>query len=259
MNPVAFTLFGLEVRWYGIFIATGALLAIFFAEKLIERNPRVPKEAAVDVSIFALPLGIIGARTYYVLFEWQYYSAHLSEVLAIRNGGLAIHGGLIGGSLAIFIYCRAKKISFFELLDMLAPGVVLAQGIGRWGNFMNGEAHGGVTTVPWAINVGGQMVHPTFLYESMLDVGIFLFLYFYLSKKRRFSGELAGAYMILYGIGRFFIEGLRTDSLYIGPLRTAQVVSIIGIALGILLLLVQSKSKKTGDYTLIDGKSSTKE
>ena len=259
MNPVAFTLFGLEVRWYGIFIATGALLAIFFAEKLIERNPRVPKEAAVDVSIFALPLGILGARTYYVLFEWQYYSAHLSEVLAIRNGGLAIHGGLIGGSLAIFIYCRTKKISFFELLDMLAPGVVLAQGIGRWGNFMNGEAHGGVTTVPWAINVGGQMVHPTFLYESMLDVGIFLFLYFYLSKKRRFSGELAGAYMILYGIGRFFIEGLRTDSLYIGPLRTAQVVSIIGITLGILLLLVQSKSKKTGDYTLIDGKSSTKE
>ena len=259
MNPVAFTLFGLEVRWYGIFIATGALLAIFFAEKLIERNPRVPKEAAVDVSIFALPLGILGARTYYVLFEWQYYSAHLSEVLAIRNGGLAIHGGLIGGSLAIFIYCRTKKISFFELLDMLAPGVVLAQGIGRWGNFMNGEAHGGVTTVPWAINVGGQMVHPTFLYESMLDVGIFLFLYFYLSKKRRFSGELAGAYMILYGIGRFFIEGLRTDSLYIGPLRTAQVVSIIGIALGILLLFVQSKSKKTGDYTLIDGKSSTKE
>ncbi len=259
MNPVAFTLFGLEVRWYGIFIATGALIAIFFAEKLIERNPRVPKEAAVDVSIFALPLGIIGARTYYVLFEWQYYSAHLSEVLAIRNGGLAIHGGLIGGSLAIFIYCRAKKISFFELLDMLAPGVVLAQGIGRWGNFMNGEAHGGVTTVPWAINVGGQMVHPTFLYESMLDVGIFLFLYLYLSKKRRFSGELAGAYMILYGIGRFFIEGLRTDSLYIGPLRTAQVVSIIGITLGILLLLVQSKGKKTGDYTLIDGKSSTKE
>lgn len=259
MNPVAFTLFGLEVRWYGIFIATGALLAIFFAEKLIERNPRVPKEAAVDVSIFALPLGILGARTYYVLFEWQYYSAHLSEVLAIRNGGLAIHGGLIGGSLAIFIYCRAKKISFFELLDMLAPGVVLAQGIGRWGNFMNGEAHGGVTTVPWAINVGGQMVHPTFLYESMLDVGVFLFLYLYLSKKRRFSGELAGTYMILYGIGRFFIEGLRTDSLYIGPLRTAQVVSIIGIALGILLLFVQSKSKKTGDYTLIDGKSSTKE
>ena len=108
MNPIAFTLFGLEVRWYGILIACGALLGIFFAEKLIERNPRVPKDAVVDASIFALPLGIVGARTYYVLFEWDYYSAHLSEIFAIRNGGLAIHGGLLGGSLVILIYCLVK-------------------------------------------------------------------------------------------------------------------------------------------------------
>lgn len=252
MNPIAFTLFGLEVRWYGIFIACGALLAIYFAEKLIERNPRVPKDAVVDASIFALPLGIVGARTYYVLFEWDYYSAHLSEIVAIRNGGLAIHGGLLGGTLAVFIYCRVKKISFIELLDMLAPGVVLAQGIGRWGNFMNGEAHGGVTNVPWAINVGGQMVHPTFLYESILDVSIFLILYFYVSKRRRFPGELAGIYLILYSIGRFFIEGLRTDSLYIGPLRTAQVMSLIVILLGILILFIQPKRTKIGEYALTE-------
>ena len=252
MNPIAFTLFGLEVRWYGILIACGALLGIFFAEKLIERNPRVPEDAVVDASIFALPLGIVGARAYYVLFEWDYYSAHLSEILAIRNGGLAIHGGLLGGSLVILIYCLVKKVSFFELLDMLAPGVVLAQGIGRWGNFMNGEAHGGVTNVPWAINVGGQMVHPTFLYESILDVSIFLILYFYVSKRRRFPGEMAGIYMILYSIGRFFIEGLRTDSLYIGPLRTAQVMSLIVIALGALLLIIQPKRVKAGDYTLTE-------
>ncbi len=252
MNPIAFTLFGLEVRWYGIFIACGALLAIFFGEKLIERNSRLPKDAVVDASIFALPLGIVGARTYYVLFEWDYYSAHLSEIFAIRNGGLAIHGGLLGGALAIFIYCRVKKISFIELIDMLAPGVVLAQGIGRWGNFMNGEAHGGVTNVPWAINVGGQMVHPTFLYESILDVSIFLILYFYVSKRRRFPGELAGIYLILYSIGRFFIEGLRTDSLYIGPLRTAQVMSLIVILLGILLLFIQPKRTKIGEYALTE-------
>lgn len=252
MNPIAFTLFGLEVRWYGIFIACGALLAIFFGEKLIERNSRLPKDAVVDASIFALPLGIVGARTYYVLFEWDYYSAHLSEIFAIRNGGLAIHGGLLGGALAIFIYCRVKKISFIELIDMLAPGVVLAQGIGRWGNFMNGEAHGGVTNVPWAINVGGQMVHPTFLYESILDVSIFLILYFYVSKRRRFPGQLAGIYLILYSIGRFFIEGLRTDSLYIGPLRTAQVMSLIVILIGSLLLFIQPKRVKTGDYALIE-------
>ena len=255
MNPIAFTLFGLEVRWYGIFIACGALLAIYFAEKLIERNPRVPKDAVVDASIFALPLGIVGARTYYVLFEWDYYSAHLSEIFAIRNGGLAIHGGLLGGTLAVFIYCRVKKISFIELLDMLAPGVVLAQGIGRWGNFMNGEAHGGVTNVPWAINVGGQMVHPTFLYESILDVSIFLILYFYVSKRRRFPGELAGIYLILYSIGRFFIEGLRTDSLYIGPLRTAQVMSLIVILLGILILFIQPKRTKIGEYALTESVS----
>ena len=252
MNPIAFTLFGLEVRWYGIFIACGALLAIYFAEKLIERHPRVPKDAVVAASIFALPLGIVGARTYYVLFEWDYYSAHLSEIFAIRNGGLAIHGGLLGGTLAVFIYCRVKKISFIELLDMLAPGVVLAQGIGRWGNFMNGEAHGGVTNVPWAINVGGQMVHPTFLYESILDVSIFLLLYFYVSKRRRFPGELAGIYLILYSIGRFFIEGLRTDSLYIGPLRTAQVMSLIVILLGILILFIQPKRTKIGEYALTE-------
>ena len=252
MNPIAFTLFGLEVRWYGIFIACGALLAIYFAEKLIERDPRVPKDAVVAASIFALPLGIVGARTYYVLFEWDYYSAHLSEIFAIRNGGLAIHGGLLGGTLAVFIYCRVKKISFIELLDMLAPGVVLAQGIGRWGNFMNGEAHGGVTNVPWAINVGGQMVHPTFLYESILDVSIFLLLYFYVSKRRRFPGELAGIYLILYSIGRFFIEGLRTDSLYIGPLRTAQVMSLIVILLGILILFIQPKRTKIGEYALTE-------
>ncbi|WP_077075313.1 prolipoprotein diacylglyceryl transferase [Aedoeadaptatus urinae] len=252
MNPIAFTLFGLEVRWYGIFIACGALLAIFFGEKLIERNSRLPKDAVVDASIFALPLGIVGARTYYVLFEWDYYSAHLSEIFAIRNGGLAIHGGLLGGTLAVFIYCRVKKISFIELLDMLAPGVVLAQGIGRWGNFMNGEAHGGVTNVPWAINVGGQMVHPTFLYESILDVSIFLILYFYVSKRRRFPGELAGIYLILYSIGRFFIEGLRTDSLYIGPLRTAQVMSLIVILLGILILFIQPKRTKIGEYALTE-------
>ena len=135
---------------------------------------------------------------------------------------------------------------------MLAPGVVLAQGIGRWGNFMNGEAHGGVTNVPWAINVGGQMVHPTFLYESILDVSIFLILYFYVSKRRRFPGQLAGIYLILYSIGRFFIEGLRTDSLYIGPLRTAQVMSLIVILIGSLLLFIQPKRVKTGDYALIE-------
>ena len=122
MNPIAFTLFGIEVRWYGIFIAIGAMLAIYFGEELINRNPRIPKESIVDLSLIALPLGIIGARLYYVLFEWEYYSEHMSEILAIRNGGLAIHGGLLVGSLVIFLFSRAKKIRFLDLLDMIVGG-----------------------------------------------------------------------------------------------------------------------------------------
>lgn len=252
MNPIAFTLFGIEVRWYGIFIAIGAMLAIYFGEKLIERNPRIPKESIVDMSLLALPLGIVGARLYYVLFEWEYYSQHTSEIFAIRNGGLAIHGGLLVGALVIFFFSKAKKVQFLDLLDMIVGGVALAQGIGRWGNFMNGEAHGGPTDLPWAIPVDGVMVHPTFLYESILDIGIFLFIYFYLSKRRKYPGELSGAYLILYSIGRFFIEGLRTDSLYIGPLKTAQVMSLIGIAIGAFLLINVYRRKNTDDYRLIN-------
>ena len=252
MNPIAFTLFGIEVRWYGIFIAIGAMLAIYFGEKLIERNPRIPKESIVDMSLLALPLGIVGARLYYVLFEWEYYSQHTSEIFAIRNGGLAIHGGLLVGALVIFFFSKAKKVQFLDLLDMIVGGVALAQGIGRWGNFMNGEAHGGPTDLPWAIPVDGVMVHPTFLYESILDIGIFLFIYFYLSKRRKYPGELSGAYLILYSIGRFFIEGLRTDSLYIGPLKTAQVMSLIGIAIGVILLINVYRRENTDDYRLIN-------
>lgn len=252
MNPIAFTLFGIEVRWYGIFIAIGAMLAIYFGEKLIERNPRIPKESIVDMSLLALPLGIVGARLYYVLFEWEYYSQHTSEIFAIRNGGLAIHGGLLVGALVIFFFSKAKKVQFLDLLDMIVGGVALAQGIGRWGNFMNGEAHGGPTDLPWAIPVDGVMVHPTFLYESILDIGIFLFIYFYLSKRRKYPGELSGAYLILYSIGRFFIEGLRTDSLYIGPLKTAQVMSLIGIAIGAFLLINVYRRENTDDYRLIN-------
>lgn len=258
MNPIAFTFFGIEVRWYGIFIAIGAMLAIYFGEELIKRNPRIPKESIVDMSLIALPLGIIGARCYYVLFEWGYYSQHPSEILAIRNGGLAIHGGLIAGALVIFFFSKARKIEFLDLLDMIAGGVALAQGIGRWGNFMNGEAHGGPTNLPWAIPVDGVMVHPTFLYESILDVGIFLFIYFFLSKRRKYPGELSGAYLILYSIGRFFIEGLRTDSLYIGPLKTAQVVSLIGIVIGSLLLIYVYNHRNVGDYKLIKRESTNK-
>lgn len=250
MDPIAFTLFGVEVRWYGILIAIGAVLAVLVAESLIRRNPRIPRETVVDMSILVLPAGILGARLYYVLFEWDYYGAHLGEVFAIRNGGLAIHGGILAGVLVVYIFSRVRHLKFLDLLDMLAAGVPLAQGIGRWGNFMNGEAHGGPTDLPWAIPVGGEMVHPTFLYESILDVGIFIFLYFFLSKRRKFPGEMAAYYFIFYSLGRFFIEGLRTDSLYIGPLRTAQVISLVGIAVGVIILAIGRKHSDREKYRL---------
>lgn len=251
MNPIAFELFGLEVRWYGIFIAIGALLAVYVGEKLSEKNPSIPKETVSDYALFALFIGILGARLYYVAFEWDYYSQHVNEILSIRNGGLAIHGGIIAGILVAYIFCKSKNLSFWELLDMIAPGVVLGQGIGRWGNFANGEAHGGPTNLPWAIEVQGEMVHPTFLYESIWDIAIFAFLYFYLSKRRAFPGQLALFYVILYSLGRFFIEGLRTDSLYIGPLRTAQLISILGILIGVLLYFNRMKKKNKNKYKLV--------
>ena len=251
MNPIAFELFGLEVRWYGIFIAIGALLAVYVGEKLSEKNPSIPKETVSDYALFALFIGILGARLYYVAFEWDYYSQHVNEILSIRNGGLAIHGGIIAGILVAYIFCKSKNLSFWELLDMIAPGVVLGQGIGRWGNFANGEAHGGPTNLPWAIEVQGEMVHPTFLYESIWDIAIFAFLYFYLSKRRAFPGQLALLYVILYSLGRFFIEGLRTDSLYIGPLRTAQLISILGILIGVLLYFNRMKKKNINKYKLV--------
>ena len=251
MNPIAFELFGLEVRWYGIFIAIGALLAVYVGEKLSEKNPSIPKETVSDYALFALFIGILGARLYYVAFEWDYYSQNVNEILSIRNGGLAIHGGIIAGILVAYIFCKSKNLSFWELLDMIAPGVVLGQGIGRWGNFANGEAHGGPTNLPWAIEVQGEMVHPTFLYESIWDIAIFAFLYFYLSKRRAFPGQLALLYVILYSLGRFFIEGLRTDSLYIGPLRTAQLISILGILIGVLLYFNRMKKKNINKYKLV--------
>lgn len=249
INPVAFTIFGIEVKWYGILIALGVFLAIFFTEKMAEKKHYTRglyKDISTDVSLFAVLIGVLGARIYYVIFEWEYYSQHLNEIFAIRNGGLAIYGGIIAGGLTIYFFCKRKKVSFLTLLDCVAPGLALAQAIGRWGNYINGEAHGGVTDLPWAILVDGERVHPTFFYESIVNFSIFLFLYFYLSKRQKFEGQLISLYMIVYGIARFFIEGIRTDSLYLGAFRVSQIVSIGIIIFGIAIrLIAKSRQKNT--------------
>ncbi|SHG95822.1 Prolipoprotein diacylglyceryl transferase [Anaerosphaera aminiphila DSM 21120] len=240
INSTAFTIFNIEVKWYGILIALGAFLAIYFAGKLAKRAG-LYDDVVIDFAFLAIPFGIVGARLYYVIFEWDYYSAYPLEIINIRNGGLAIYGGIIAGIIVGYFFSKWKKINFLTLADCAMPGVSLAQGIGRWGNFINGEAHGGPTNLPWGILVNGQKVHPTFLYESILDIGIFIFLYFYLSKHKKFEGQLFMYYLIIYGIGRFLIEGLRTDSLYIGPIRASQLVSLIMIVVGVSYTIYKYK------------------
>ena len=245
MDRVAFTIFGIDVMWYGILMATGMILGTYLALKEAERVG-ISEDDVLNLAIFAIPAGVLGARLYYVIFNWGYYSQNPSQILNFRGGGMAIHGALIGGILAGLIYTKIKKINFFKMADIALIGMPLAQAIGRWGNYINGEAHGGPTNLPWGIMVDGVKVHPTFLYESIWDFGIFIFLWMF-RKKKKYEVQVAVYYIILYSLGRFFIEGLRTDSLMIGPLRMAQVISLVGVVGGIIAhiyLLKKNNNKK---------------
>ena len=241
-SRVAFSIFGLDVYWYAIFIVSGMLLAIYIS-KLRAKRWGIDPEEIENLALVVLPFGIIGARLYYVFFEWENYAGDLTKIIDIRSGGLAIHGGLIAAFLTGYIYCRIKKLDILTMLDIILPSVILAQGIGRWGNFANNEAHGGPTNLPWAIIVDGEKVHPTFLYESIGDVLSFIFLHFFLTKKQKYVGYSSAGYLILYGILRFFVEGLRTDSLYFMGMRIAQIMSLLFIFMGILVILI-AKVKK---------------
>lgn len=242
MDRVAFTIFGIDVMWYGILMATGMVLGTLIAIKEAKRVG-IKEDDILDLAIIAIPVGLICARLYYVVFNWEYYSNNPSQILNFRGGGMAIHGALIGGIIAGYIFSRYKKINFFKLADTVIIGMPLAQSIGRWGNFINQEAHGGPTNLPWGIMVDGVKVHPTFLYESVWDLGIFIFLWLF-RKKKSYEGQVIVFYAILYSLGRFFIEGLRTDSLMIGPLRIAQVMSLLGVIGGIIVHIYLSKKNK---------------
>ena len=244
MDRVAFTIFGIDVMWYGVLIATGMLIGIALAIREAKRVG-ISEDDVLNIAIIAIPVAIICARLYYVIFSWDYYSQNPGEIFNIRGGGLAIHGGLIGGILTGFIYTKVKKLDFFKTADAVMVGMPLAQAIGRWGNFINGEAHGGPTSLPWGIMVDGVKVHPTFLYESIWDFGIFLFIMFYMRKKKTYEGEVIVSYITLYSIGRFFIEGLRTDSLMFGPIRMAQFISLVGVVGGLILhFYLKNRAKK---------------
>ncbi len=235
MNPIAFEVFGIAVRWYGILISSGMIIGTILAIRETKRLG-LDENLIIDFILVMIPAAIVGARLYYVIFNWSYYNGDIMQMINVRQGGLAIHGGVIGGVIAGLIYARVKDIGFWQLADIISPSLILGQAIGRWGNFINQEAHGGPTDLPWGIVVDGVKVHPTFLYESFWNFGIFIFLMKY-RKNKKFDGELFYLYLILYSIGRFFIEGMRTDSLMLGPLRVAQVLSLSLIVIFAFLLL----------------------
>ncbi len=240
MNRYAFSIFGLDVAWYGIIMTSAIALATYLTMKIAGKRG-YKSDDILDIALWVIPFAIVGARLYYVAFTWESYASDPLRILMIREGGMAIHGGIIGGFLGGYLCVRRKGLSFLDLADMGCMPLVLAQGIGRWGNFTNGEAHGGPTDLPWAIEVAGQMVHPTFLYESLWDVGCFIILML-LFKNRKYYGTHLMKYLVMYSIGRFFIEGLRTDSLMFMGLRTAQLISIFFIIFGIVFHIQFSKN-----------------
>ncbi|MEG0285378.1 MULTISPECIES: prolipoprotein diacylglyceryl transferase [Vagococcus] len=257
VNPTAFTLFGIDIQWYAIIIVSAIVLVSWMASKEAVKVG-LKEDDVVDMMLWALPISIVGARLYYVLFELDYYLANPGQILAIRNGGLAIYGGLIAGGLVIFFFTRHRFISTWKFLDIAAPSVILAQGIGRWGNFMNHEAYGEVVSRSFLeslhlpkfiinnMNIDGAYRQPTFLYESVWNVLGFVVLVV-LRRKPNFlkEGELALLYVIWYSFGRFFIEGMRTDSLMIGDLlRVSQILSGV-LFIGAIALLVYRRKKMT--------------
>ncbi len=242
MNPVAFKVFGVEIMWYGVLISLGVLLGVFFALKECRRIG-FKEDNLLDFLLIAIPAAIVGARIYYVVFSWDYYSQNISEIINIRNGGLAIHGALITGIIVSILFCKRRKVNPLLLLDILMPSVALGQSIGRWGNFINQEAHGGPTDLPWGIVVNGQKVHPTFLYESIITLCIFIFLTWFRKNKKTTDGQVLALYLILYSAGRFFIEGLRTDSLMFFGMRIAQLVSLGSAIAGIAIWMLLKRKK----------------
>lgn len=254
-DPIAISLGPIDVRWYGVIIAFGIVLAFLVAQReMLKRG--FHEEFLTDILIWAVPLAILGARLYYVIFKWEYYSQNPGDILQVWEGGLAIHGALIASFVTAYVFTKKRKVSFLKLADVVAPSILIGQTIGRWGNFMNQEAHGGPVSraflenmfLPdWIIEqmrIDGTYYHPTFLYESIWNfMGVVILIL--LRRVNLLRGEMFLFYLIWYSVGRFFIEGLRTDSLYLlGELRTAQVVSLITVVVALLIVVYRRMTIK---------------
>jgi phosphatidylglycerol:prolipoprotein diacylglycerol transferase len=242
-----------------VIIGLGFILGMLYCAHKSRDFGLVPDDI-YDLMIWLIPFSIIGARLYYVLFELDYYIRNPGDILAIRNGGLAIYGGIIAGIIVVFLVCRHKKIPMAAMLDVVTFGLLIGQILGRWGNFMNREAFGAETTVFCRMGLTSPegstvYVHPTFLYESLWNLGIFIFLTVFTKKgKRKYDGQCILLYFLLYGIGRSWIEGLRTDSLYIGTtgIRVSQALSMALAVAALVTLIVQSRREHPAEKLFVN-------
>ncbi len=241
ISRAAFSVFGADIYTYGLLIGAGIILGFVYAVREADKVG-LKQDDLLNMFLIAVPTAIVCARIYYVIFSLNEYRAHPAEMFNIRNGGLAIYGGIIGSAAVIFTYCRVKKIDMGKVFDILAIGLLIGQVIGRWGNFVNGEAFGRETSLPWAMKIvtDGVLVtsgaHPTFLYESLWNLCGIAVLSAY-KKRTVFQGELFCGYLTWYGVGRMMIEGLRTDSLYLGVFRVSQLLSALLAAVGIAVIV----------------------
>ena len=241
-------LFGkLSVAWYGAIICVGMILACVIALYNAKKREGFDTDSFLDYFIFTIPIGVVGARLMYVLANLDSYHS-FSEAVAVWEGGLAIYGGVLAGAATVYVVSRIKKQKFFQVADTIIPGLFLAQSLGRWGNFVNGEAHGGETDLPWGMSINGAAaVHPTFLYESLITLAGFCICMFLIYPKKKWDGQILSFYMLWYGVGRTLVEALRTDSLYIGPLKLSQCIGVATALCGAFLMIYHSKKKKAAD------------
>ena len=266
--PVAFSIGDSSVYWYGIIIASGLMLAVLYAWVSAKRY-KVDKDKLINCVLVGIVTGIIGARLYFCFFEWDYYGKNPIEILYINQGGLAIYGGIIGALLGGLTVAKIQKMKFLPVLDITMISFLIGQGIGRWGNFMNQEAFGSVTDLPWGMmseGTGGATVHPCFLYESLWCLLGFVLIHFYSKYRQRYSGQVFFMYLVWYGFERMIVEGLRTDSLYLpfqlfgADVRVSQLLSAVLFAIGIIMLIINIKREDPfyADYRRKKGISRSK-
>jgi len=248
VHPVLFEYGPVVIRFYGLMYVVAILVgSLLIKHEVRRRGIALTDDQVMNFIVITVVGGVIGARLYYVAFNWGYYAANPAEIPAVWHGGLAIHGGLTGGVAAAWGYLRQRSVRFWRMADCVAPALILGQAFGRFGNFMNGDAHGYPTDLPWGLvfppgsiagsEFPGTPIHPTMLYELVINLGIFLFLWFYLRKRAHGRGFIFASYAAMYSAGRFLVEFFRADALMLGPLRMAQVASLMIIALSVAAIL----------------------